>query len=473
MSKGTNIVFFENLSAEEIALFYDLATRRSFVDRDVIIAEGEIGDALYIVASGNVQVEKTTLDQQQEILTSLGTGECFGELALVDRDPRSATIRASGSTDVFELTQDVLTPFFDAHPDIHRIVLQNLAKITSQRIRRMSETQIQSVYDSIIVLDENFCIIGLNRTTDRQSLIEESDIEQALGKDLFELVPQLGDGVRHALAQVMGSEGVSVFPLEFEVDSEHITCFEVTVANKDSGVALGLRDVTDSKSLENRLIAAEKLAMAGQMSAEIGHDLRNYLAVIMGHTELLMMNPKLVEDERIQRSLSAVMDQLDKIDRFSTGLMDLGMLQSKTEPSDLNMLIEKLVMFIQGQSRFRRIEFDFDLGGDVPLVDIDSGQIQQVLLNLFANAADAMGHGVIEITTSLQDNRVVVVVTDHGPGMSEEIRVKIFDSGFTTKETGHGFGLAICGRIIKNHGGTVDVVSEVGVGTTFTLTFGV
>jgi len=104
-------------------------------------------------------------------------------------------------------------------------------------------------------------------------------------------------------------------------------------------------------------------------------------------------------------------------------------------------------------------------------LDIDPGQIQQVLINLYANAADAMGEGQIETTTRYdkEENRVSVVVTDHGPGMPEGIVMRIFDSGFTTKDTGHGFGLAICARIIENHGGTVDVASEVDVGTTFTL----
>jgi signal transduction histidine kinase len=185
------------------------------------------------------------------------------------------------------------------------------------------------------------------------------------------------------------------------------------------------------------------------------------------------MNSKLKGDERIERSLGAIANQLSKMEQFASGLMDLGMLRSKTEAAHINLLIEKLISFIQGQSRFHKVEFDRDLGTDLPLLDIDPGQIQQVLINLYANAADAMGEGHIETTTRLNpaDNRVSVVVTDHGPGMPEDVVMRIFDSGFTTKDTGHGFGLAICGRIIENHGGTVDVVSDVGVGTTFTLTF--
>jgi signal transduction histidine kinase len=472
-NNGTNIALFEDLTADEVALFYDLATRRSFADREVIIAEGEVGDSLYIVASGKVQVEKRTLDQQQEVLTSLDTGECFGELALVDREPRSATIRAYGQTEAYELTQDALATFFEAHPKIHRQVLNNLAKITAARIRRMDETLVQSVYDSIIVLDDDFRVTGWNRMTDRQSLLADADIDHFMGQNLFEMLPQLGEGVRHRLLQVMGSEDVTVFPLEFETDDEKIAYFDVTLAAHGAGVALGIRDVTDSKSLETRLIQAEKLAMAGQMSAEIGHELKNYLTVVMGHTELLLANPKLDGEERIERSLNAISDQLARMEQFASGLMDLAMLRSKTEPSSLNTLIEKLIAFIQGQSRFRQVEFSLNLDNELPLLNIDLGQIQQVLINLYANAADAMGKGLIETHTYLDGERVAVVVTDHGPGMSEDILLHIFDSGFTTKDTGHGFGLAICKRIIENHGGTVDVVSETGVGTTFTLTFGV
>ena len=472
-NNSTNIALFEDLTAEEVALFYGLATRRSFADREAIIVEGEVGDSLYIVASGQVQVEKTTLDQQQEVLTSLDTGECFGELALVDREPRSATVRASGQIEVYELTQDALATFFEAHPKIHRQVLHNLAKITATRIRRMDETLVQSVYDSIIILDDDFRVTGWNRVTDRRSLIADTEIGRFLGQNLFEMLPQLGEGVRQRLLQVMGSEDVTVFSLEFEAGDEKIAYFDVTLAAYGSGVALGIRDITDSKSLETRLIQAEKLAMAGQMSAEIGHELKNYLTVIMGHTELLLINPKLAGEERIQRSLNAIGDQLAKMEQFASGLMDLAMLRSKTEPSALNMLIEKLIAFIQGQSRFRQVEFSLNLGTELPLLDIDLGQIQQVLINLYANAADAMGQGLIETTTYLDGERVAVVVKDYGPGMPEDVLNHIFDSGFTTKDTGHGFGLAICKRIIENHGGTIDVVSEAGVGTTFTLTFGV
>jgi signal transduction histidine kinase len=467
------IALFEGLSLEDKRLFFDFAKPRSFDAHQAIVTEGEMGDAMYVIVSGMVRVEKATLDQQQEVLTSLGEGECFGELALVDREPRSATVRAMKPTEVYEFTQDDLNTCFDTYPHLHRRILQNVAKITAQRVRRLDETLVQSLYDSILWLDSNCIVRRWNRLTERRSIFDDVATDDLLERDLFELAPQLSGGVRQTLMQVMVSGEMTTISLEYKHTQDALAYFEITIAPHQDGVVLGFRDITDSKILESRLIQAEKLAMAGQMSAEIGHELKNYLTVLMGHAELMLLNPKLKGEERIARSLNAIIDQLAQMEQFASGLMDLGMLRSKTESAHINLLIEKLIAFIQGQSRFHKVGFSLDLGVELPLLDIDPGQIQQVLINLYANAADAMGEGQIETVTRFMEaeNRVSVVVTDHGPGMSKEVVTRIFDSGFTTKKTGHGFGLAICARIIENHGGTVDVISEEGVGTTFTLTF--
>lgn len=466
------IALFDGLTTEDKRLFFDVAKQRSYQDRDVIVTEGEVGDAMFVIVSGAVQVEKTTLDQQQEVLTSLDEGECFGELALVDRGPRSATIRASGDTEVYEFSQSDLDALFDAHPNLHRRILQNVAKITAQRVRRLDDTLVQSLYDSIVWLDSQLAIREWNRLTDRRTIFEDDAADDLLTRDLFEVAPQLGSGVRQTLIQVMASGEMATRALEYKDAHEAMAYFEITIAPHQEGVVLGFRDITDSKILESRLIQAEKLAMAGQMSAEIGHELKNYLTVLIGHAELMQMHPKLQGDARIERSLQAITGQLSKMEQFASGLMDLGMLRSKTEAAHINLLIDKLISFIQGQSRFHKVEFVCDLGTDLPLLDIDPGQIQQVLINLYANAADAMVAGKIETVTryDAEAKQVAVVVTDQGPGMPEDVVMRIFDSGFTTKDTGHGFGLAICVRIVENHGGTIDCASKEGVGTTFTLT---
>ena len=198
--------------------------------------------------------------------------------------------------------------------------------------------------------------------------------------------------------QVISSGEITVLRLDYEASPGCSVYFEVTVApylngNTTVGAILALRDITETRTLEVQLIQAEKLAMAGQMSAEIGHELNNYLAVIYGHTDLLLGNKDLQGIDRAKKSLQAISDQIRKVERFTAGLMDLGLLRSKREDSDVKQLLEKLVQFIQGQSRFRRTEFILEADADLPHLEIDPGQFKQVLLNLYANASDTMGEG--------------------------------------------------------------------------------
>jgi signal transduction histidine kinase len=213
--------------------------------------------------------------------------------------------------------------------------------------------------------------------------------------------------------------------------------------------------------------------MTGQMAAEIGHELRNYLTVLIGHVDLMTLSPEVQKSDRATRSLGIMSEQLDRIEKFATGLMELGVLKLKKEPSDLNFLVHKLIHFIRGQKRFRRVEFEFDLDDQLPAIEADQGQIHQVLMNLYANAADAMDQGVIITRSGTEKDGalLVVEVEDTGPGIPGQQLEKIFESGFTTKDTGHGFGLAVCRRIVENHQGDIEVKSVVGKGTTFRLEF--
>ena len=476
--EGLEIALLDGLSAEQVDLFFDLATLRSYGDQEVIISEGDPGDSLFVLSSGRVRVEKATIVRRQEILTSLERGECFGELSLIDRRPRSATVRASGGAEVYAFMQDDLEPFFATHLDIHRRLLENLVKITSQRLRRVDETLVHSVYDSVILLDRSSRVLQWKQITDRHGLLEGPiSPERVVGEDLFELVPHLGEGVRHKVTQAITAGDITTLRVDYEKSGGDKVYLEVTVAPSSEGgdapgSILGIRDITETKVLENRLMQAEKLAAAGQMAAEIGHELNNFLAVISGHSDLLLTYPDIGQLPHAQKSLRAISGQVDRIERFARGLMDLGMLKSRRRRSDLNSLAQRLIDFIQGQSRFRRTRFDLDLDPDLPEVEVDPGQIQQVLLNLYANAADAMDQGAITTATRVRDDgQVVLEVADNGPGMPEDVVRQIFEAGFTTKSTGHGFGLAICHQIVENHNGTISVTSEPGQGTTFALTF--
>ena len=144
---------FHGLSSDDVDLLFELAELRSYPPSGPIILEGDRGEGIFVVASGKARVEKATIDQKQVVLATLTEGDCFGELSLVDRQPRSATVRAVGDTSVYGFPQDRLDAFFESHPEIHRRVLRNLTKITSQRLRWLDDALVQSVYDSVILLD--------------------------------------------------------------------------------------------------------------------------------------------------------------------------------------------------------------------------------------------------------------------------------------------------------------------------------
>jgi signal transduction histidine kinase len=341
----------------------------------------------------------------------------------------------------------------------------------SRRLRVLDETLVKTAYDGILVIDGDCRILERSKMSDRGDLVGEGDLAVS-GKDLFAVVPELGEGLRRQLMAVIASGERANLNIERERDGQ-TAYFEVTVAPGTGRTSLGIRNVTETRALENRLIQTEKLARSGQMAAEIGHDLRNFLTVLMGHADLLVANPAVAADERAARSAGVVADQLQRIERFASGLMDLGVLRMAREPSDLNDLIRRLIAFIQGQARFQRVTFAMDLYDSLPPVSADPGQVQQVFLNLYANAADAMTSGTVTTTTRLRAaaGEVDVVVRDEGPGMTPEVLRRVFDSGFTTKKEGHGHGLAICRRIVENHNGTIRADSEPGRGTTFTLVF--
>ena len=416
---------------------------------------------------GTVSIDKQTIE---------GTPET---LALVDRKPRSATAKAVGPVEVLAFGQTALDQFFIDSPAIHLKIVENLVQITSGRLRFSDETLVQAAYDIVIEIDASFRILKHNRITERSALIPpETPVDEVVGSLLFDVLSRLGEGVRQQVTRICTSGEPSSMSLEYESADGGIGFYELTVApesriDETVSVAIGIRNVTETKALETRLINTEKLAMTGQMAAEIGHELRNYLTVLIGHVDLMGVNPDVSKSDKAVRSLGIMGEQLTRIENFATGLMELGVLKLKMEPSDVNVLVEKLIDFFRGQKRFRRVAFEFDLGEQLPQLEADQGQIHQILMNLYANAADAMDAGVIKTTTRAEKegSLLVVEVAATGPGIPDEQLEKIFESGYTTKDTGHGFSLAVCRRIIENHHGEIEVTSVIGKGTTFRLTF--
>jgi signal transduction histidine kinase len=244
-----------------------------------------------------------------------------------------------------------------------------------------------------------------------------------------------------------------------------------------------LRMVNEStrRSLELRgaqmqLIRGERMAAKGEMAAEIGHELRNQLVAISGRAQMLRRDADRDVYTNVQRHADIILEQSKRMEVMSKNLMDFSGREVKMERVEVNELVNRSVEFVRSQNRFDGVEWDIRLTDGELHAQVDPGQIQQVLLNLFMNAADAMneragGRKLIGVTSHLDDRRHLrIIVTDTGPGIAGSVLPRIFDPHFTTKPDGHGFGLSTSYRIIENHKGSIEVESPPGHGATFVLT---
>lgn len=220
------------------------------------------------------------------------------------------------------------------------------------------------------------------------------------------------------------------------------------------------------------------MAAKGEMAAEVAHEANNYLAALSGRAQLLMMGMSRGNTEKIQQHIQVILDQADRLAVLTKGLVDFSHKETRPVPTDIGALIERTVQFVKPQNRFDGISITVNHDRSVPQSMLDPGQIQQVLMNLLTNAADAIKESPgdkpneIEITTINvpQKKQVRIEVVDTGPGIPEDLRERIFDPTFTTKDTGHGFGLSTSYRIIENHGGHIAVDNHQEKGAVFTIT---
>jgi signal transduction histidine kinase len=231
------------------------------------------------------------------------------------------------------------------------------------------------------------------------------------------------------------------------------------------------------RKAQNMLIHNERMAAKGEMAAEIGHELRNQLAAISGRAQMLLRDSERQAFSAVPRHAQIILEQSKRMETLSKGLMDFSSAELRIERVDVNALTQRSMEFVRSQNKFDAVEWDLRLAGGLPELRADPGQLQQVLLNLFINAADAMqekgaSRKVISVSTCYNEHarQVTIVVSDSGPGIPLNHLVKIFEPHFTTKPEGHGFGLSTSYRILANHGGTISVESPSGRGASVTLT---
>ena len=226
------------------------------------------------------------------------------------------------------------------------------------------------------------------------------------------------------------------------------------------------------KDLQDHSIQLEKMAARGQLSAEIGHELNNFLGIVMGNLSLMQHHLGNKDYDQIERYLQAILSNLDNIKKFTERLISFTGIESNIENCAINSLVTDVIEYLKAQKRFQGIDINLDLPSDDREIKADKIQIQQLLYNFINNAADAVQTcaedrpKTISVTVKIKPNSgdLSVHIRDNGQGFKPELLDKAFSQRFTTKKSGHGFGLLVCKKIIDNHNGRLKIDSMFGKG---------
>ena len=246
-----------------------------------------------------------------------------------------------------------------------------------------------------------------------------------------------------------------------------------------------VRDVSDRKKAEallaegrRQLAVTEKLSALGTLVAGVGHEIRTPLTYIMTRLALVDLKLKAAAVERpelaalstdVHAQTESAKQGVWRIDRIVQQLRGFSKAQLNAAPAQLPEVVQQAAELFRAAHK-GQCELQVTLPDDLPPTSVDRGQIQQVLINLLNNAAEAMPQGgTIQVRTHADGDSVVLEVEDHGVGIPAEVQKRLFDPFFTTKAEGTGLGLSVSRRIVEAHGGTLTYTTQVDVGTTFSI----
>jgi len=340
---------------------------------------------------------------------------------------------------------------------------------------------IESLRDGIAILDLERRVVGWNQALEVHSGVPLDEIR---GRRLFDAFPNFRtEGLEPFLDRLyQGQE--DAFVLE---RFEHVSRVTgpMTVNLKGSairgprgeieGVALHIENITERVRLEQSVQEAEKLAAIGTLAAGVAHEINNPIGIMTSRIELMLeeggetgLPPAMRED------LAVLQRNAHRVGRITQGLLSFARRGSGVkQTTDVNAVVGETLLLFETHAVKAGIQVERRLAADLPGVAADPNQLQQVLLNLLNNAREALGsRGAIRVETGPASDRpgwVRLAVTDDGPGIPPDVKAKIFVPFFTTKEGGTGLGLPISYRIVRDHGGVLDVSSELGAGSTFAI----
>ena len=356
------------------------------------------------------------------------------------------------------------------------ILVQRLA-----RERKLLETVFDVIRDGILVLDGKGDISYANIQGKRLIGLKDSQTGQV---SLLRAAPEIA----RAIGLDSGNEGTQaeVIVREMEIsypELRYVRVYAVPIEeafvkqaeNEKVGIAIIMTDITEEKVSPEERLESERVASIMDLAAGVAHELGNPLNSIHIHLQILRRNldAQKQNPKKSKKSLSTCINEVERLDGIIAHFLKAIRPQTPDfKKINLLSIIEETVHLKKDELNAKKINISMEAGVREPLVNGDSEQLKQVLFNVIGNAIEAIeNNSEIRILTGLEDRFVFAKIIDHGSGISKDDLSKVFEPYYTTKKTGHGIGMMIVHRIMRDHGGDVGIDSKVGAGTIVTLRF--
>jgi two-component system sensor histidine kinase HydH len=340
------------------------------------------------------------------------------------------------------------------------------------RIKAFSDHVVERMPVGLVAMDGKGIIISFNQAAETTLRLPSDQVtgrtaSEVLPRQVLDMVAALKDSTRTAI----GKEFDCSFP------DGRIVPLDVTLSSLKGeddtvwGTIILCRDLTEVQSLKRELETSRRLASLGRLAAGVAHEIRNPLSSIKGFATYFKERYRDNPDD--QKTSEIMIQEVDRLNRVITQLLEFARLPViQKKPTSLQSLIQHSLKMIERQASAKEIQILSHLPSEIKEIDLDPDGINQVLLNLYLNAIEAMEQGgTLSVSLSREESSpwVKIIVSDTGTGISKEDLEHIFDPYFTTKQTGTGLGLAIVHKIIEAHRGEVKAESELGRGTTVSL----
>ena len=285
----------------------------------------------------------------------------------------------------------------------------------------------------------------------------------------------LATGIAKPLKRlVAATRQIAAGALDHEVESEaKDEIGELARAFNSMVSSIRERDERLREQAELQVMKAEKLAMIGRLAAGVAHEINNPLGGILLYSNLMLED--MSADDPQRETLENIVKETDRCKSIVRGLLDFArQREPNPELGRVEETIESVLLLLEQHALFHNISVEKRFDDNLPMISFDKSQMQQVFMNIILNAAESMdGDGKIriDVTLSVDGKQVLLSFTDTGHGIPKQNLEKLFEPFFTTKKPGEGtgLGLSISYGIVRKHGGTIEVSSEVGKGTTFTV----